>query len=84
MILQSAGNDFGGRGASAIGEQNERNRRRDGIIGGDEGLILSAAGANARDLLSLLEEEIAHAQRLIEDAAGISAKVDDDALGSLA
>src|SRR5206468_7858765 len=62
VILQGTGYDLRGRRAPAIGEQNERNRRSDGIIGGNESLILAAAGADAGDLLAFSQEEIADAQ----------------------
>src|SRR5689334_18956484 len=83
MILQCAGDNLGSRSAAPIRQQHQRNRRCDWIVAGDEGLILSVAGANAGDLLSLVQEQVADAQRLIEDAARITAQVDDDPLRAL-
>ena len=41
------------------------------------------ARANAHDLLAVLQEQAAHRERLIDDAAAIVAHVEHDALGAL-
>ena len=78
MILESPGDDLGSRRTSSVGQQDQRDCRSNRVVAGDEGLVLPVAGADARDLLPFLEEQIAHAQRLIEDAAGVSAQVYHD------
>src|SRR6267154_3215599 len=80
VILESTGDDLRSRSASSIREKDEWNRRCDRVIGGVESLVLTIAGADAGDLESLLEEEIADAQRLIQDPTGIPAQIDDDSL----
>ena len=62
VILESAGNDLRCRSAPSIREQDERKSRGDWIISGDESLVLTVTRADARDLLTLLQEEIADAE----------------------
>ena len=84
MILQRTGDNLGGRSASAIGQKNQRNRGSDRIVSGDERLIITVARAYAGDLLSLLEEEIADAQRLVENATRVAPQIYNDTLGAFA
>jgi hypothetical protein len=84
VILERASDDLGGGGTSSVREKHEWNRRRDGIITGDEVLVFPVAGADAGDRQPFLQKEIADAQRLIENAAGVSAQIDDDSPCALA
>ena len=83
MILESAGHDLRGAGAQAVHQNHQRHRRLDGLFLGQVDLRRRVAAPHTHQFLPLLEEQVAHGQRLVEDAAGILAQIEHDALGSL-
>ena len=80
MILQGAGDDFGGRGRAAVDQDDH------GLAVGDIALLrVEALGfvgmaAAGRDNFALVEEAVGDGNRLVEQAARIVAEIDDIAL----
>ena len=80
MILQRAGDDLSGGGGVAVDEDD------DGILGsffaarGAIDLVGEGAAALGDDDLALLEELVGHVDGFVEQAAGIAAQVEDEAV----
>src|SRR3546814_4127775 len=77
MVLGRAGDDLGGRGAAGVDQHDDRKAvrgvARPGIIAFDVALLAAALG----DDLAMLQEGVGQADRLVEQAAGVGAKVED-------
>src|SRR5687768_10733046 len=82
MILQRAGDNLRSRCGATISEDHERNRGRNRVVGGIERFLKSRTAANARDLHSLLQEEIGDGRRLLEISPTVSAKIDHETFGT--
>src|SRR3546814_20815649 len=81
MVLERAGDDLGGRGAAGVDQHDDRKAvrgvARPGIIAFDVALLAAALG----DDLAMLQEGVGTADRLVAQAAGVGAKVEDVAQG---
>ena len=79
MVLQRAGDDLRGGGRVAVGEDDDRERRRERIGLGDVALIGFAATAHRGELGPAWEEEVGEVERLVEEATGVATEVDHEA-----
>ena len=80
VVLQRAGDDFRSRSRSAIDQDDDRLAAGEVAGLGVVALRLVGMAAAGRDDLAALEERVGDRDRLIEQAAGIVAQVEDVAL----
>src|SRR5262249_4579775 len=78
MVLQRARDDLRSGRRVLIRQNDERNIRSRRLFTRVVHLRLGVSSADARDLLALLEEEIADRERLIEEATGVVPEIEDD------
>src|SRR3954468_23680789 len=76
VILKRAGDNFGRGGRVLVRENDEGSGRQGRIATRHVRLCLAVPCADRRDLLTVLEEQIADREALIEDTAGIAAEVE--------
>src|SRR5438552_3914103 len=80
VILQRAGDDFGGRGRAAIDQHDDRLALgKVARMGGAALGFLSVAAAGRNDLAAL-QEGVGDGDRFLQQAAGIVSEIDDVAL----
>ncbi len=80
VVLQRAGDDLGGRGRAAVDQHDDRLALRQIARAGVVALGLLGVAAAGRDDLAAVEEGVRHRDRLVEQAAGVVAQVEDVAL----
>src|SRR6516225_7192715 len=83
LILQRARDDLGRRGRAAIDQHDEALALGDVAVMGVPAHGIVRAAPARRDDLALLEEGLAHADSLVEQAARIVAQIEDIALDLL-
>ena len=84
MVLERSGHDLGGRRRPFVDQDDDRDPRPGVSPGGIEDLLggrVASPGEN--DLLSLAEEDVGEADRLVEKPAGVSPEVQDQPLHPL-
>ncbi len=80
VILQCADDDLGGGGGTAIDQDNDGVLGALLAVGGAVYLVRERATALADDDLALLEELVGHVDGFGQQAAGVAAEVEDEAL----
>ena len=80
VILQRAGDDLARRRRAAVGEHDDRRLRAELLVRRARHFVRRVARAHVDDRLAVLEEERAHRERLLDDAAAIVAQVEHDAV----
>ena len=80
MVLQGAGHDLRGRGGAAIDQDDDRLALGQVAALGVVALRLVRVAAARGDDLAAIEECVGDRDRLVEQAAGIVAQVEDVAL----
>jgi len=80
VILNGAGDDFGGGGGVVVDEDDEGNVHALIAANGVEAALRGAASVIGDDELILFEEHVADGDGFIEEAAGIAAHVEDEAI----
>src|SRR5690606_25790393 len=83
VVLQRAGHDLRGRGGTLVNEDHQRNFGGDGAFARHVQLGRGTAAAHARDLLALRQEQVADGECLLQEAARVAAKVQQNARGAL-
>ena len=83
MILKRAGHDLARRCAVAVGENDERWLHGEVFVRRAGDFVRRIATAHVHDRLSLLEEQRADGERLLDDATAVVAQVDHESLGAL-
>ena len=77
VVLQRAGDDLGRRGAAGVDQDDDRQAVRHVARLGVEAFDVVLVAAALGDDLAALEEGVADLDRLVEQAAGVGAQVDD-------
>ena len=80
VILQGAGDDFSSRGCVSVDEDDDRELRTFFAVGGTVDLVGEGAAALGDDDLALLEELVRGIDGFIEEAAGVAAEIEDEAV----
>ncbi len=80
MILNSAGNDFGGRSGVVVDEDDDGNSHALIATDGGKAAFRCAATVIGNDSLALFEEHITNGNGFVEKAAGIAAHVEDESV----
>ena len=77
MVLERAGDDLGRRGAAGVDQHDDRQAVGHVARLGVEALDIVLVAAALGDDLAAVEEGVADLDRLVEQAAGVGAQVDD-------
>lgn len=80
VILECPGDDLSGGGGVAIDEDNDGVLAGVGAAGGAVDLVGEGASTLRDDDLAFLEELVGHIDGFVEEAAGVAAEVDNEAL----
>jgi hypothetical protein len=80
VILHGAGNDFGSGGGIVVDDDDQRHGHALITAHGIERAVGGVAAVIGNDELALLEEHIADGDGFVEQAAGVAAEVEDQAV----
>ncbi len=80
MILDRAGNDFRSRGGAAVDDHHQRHGHAAVAAHGVVAALRRGAPVMRNDQLILVEEHVGNGHGFVQQAAGISAQVEDQAV----